>query len=86
MYIKPVKRSLLSMPRWQAIGIGLLIIVAFGIVGHFDAQEEQAQHEHYCEMVAIWKADAARGVPANDRAGWPPFDGEHCVIMLPSEY
>ena len=31
---------------------------------------------HYCETVAIWKADAARGVTANDRAGWPPFDVE----------
>ena len=76
MYRQPVKRSLLSMPRWQAIGIGLLIIVAFGIVGHFDAEDEQAQYERYCEMVALWKADAARGIPANDRAGWPPFDGE----------
>ena len=70
------KRSLLSMPRWQAIGGALLLIVAFGIVGHFDAGDEQAQYERYCSMVALWKADAARGAPANDRAGWPPFEGE----------
>ena len=69
MYIKPVKRSLLSMPRWQAIGVFLILIVAFGIAGHFDAQDEQAQREHYCEMVKLWKQ-------ANGQAGWPPFDGE----------
>ena len=75
MYIKPAKRSLLSMPRWQAIGVALFLIVAFGIAGHFDAEDEQAQYERYCEMVALWKADAARGIPANDRARWPHSTG-----------
>lgn len=28
----------------------------------------------------------ALGAAWNRRAGWPPFDGEHWVIMLPSEY
>lgn len=52
------------------------IVAAFGFVGSFDAQDEQTQRDHYCEMVALWKADAARGVPANDRAGWPAFRKE----------
>ncbi len=69
MYIKPVKRSLLSIPRWQAIGIALLTIVAFGIVGNMDAEEEKRQAEQYCEMVKLWKE-------TKGEAGWPAYDGE----------
>jgi len=65
-----------NIKRYQVPLAIIGIIIAMGIVGNMDAQEEERQIEHYCEMVAIWKADAARGVPANDRAGWPPFDGE----------
>ena len=67
MYIKPAKRSLLSMPRWQAIGVALFLIVAFGIAGHFDAEDAQAQLEHYCEMVKLHKQDPS--------TGWPDYDG-----------
>lgn len=52
------------------------LAVLFGIVGHFDAQDADDQHNLYCSMVATWKAEAKAGVPANDRAGWPPYDGE----------
>jgi len=51
------------------------LIILIGVVGHFDAEDADAQHEDYCAMVAIWKAEAARGIPANDRTGWPPYDG-----------
>lgn len=57
-----------------ALAAALLILV--GVVGHFDAEDADAQHENYCAMVATWKAEAKAGVPANDRAGWPPYDGE----------
>lgn len=60
----------------QALGIILFFLVIYGIAGRFDTQDAQAQHKLYCEMVAIWQADAARGVPANERTGWPPFDGK----------
>lgn len=53
-----------------------LILLALGIVGSFDAEEEQRQAEEYCEMVKAWNEDRARGVPEHDRAGWPPFEGE----------
>jgi hypothetical protein len=52
------------------------LVVLAGIVGHFDAEDVDAQHDFYCSMVATWKTEAARGVPANDRTGWPPYDGE----------
>nr|DAQ54382.1 MAG TPA: hypothetical protein [Caudoviricetes sp.] len=58
-----------------AIGL-VALILAVGYVGQDDYEESIRQEQQYCEMVAVWKADAARGIPANDRAGWPPFDGE----------
>lgn len=69
MYIKPVKRSLLSIPRWQAIGIALLTLIAFGIVGQMDAEEQTRQAQQYCEMVKLWKE-------TKGEAGWPAYDGE----------
>ena len=69
MYIKPAKRSLLSMPRWQAIGVALFLIIAFGIAGQADYEEERRQAEQYCEMVQLWKQSGGQ-------AGWPAYDGE----------
>lgn len=51
------------------------ILVAFGAVGTGDLQVAQANRSSYCEMVAIWDADAARGVPPAQRNGWPPYEG-----------
>jgi hypothetical protein len=69
MFIKPVNRSLLSMPRWQAILIVAALIVAFGVVGNSDVENEQFEVERYCEMVKIWKE-------SNGTAGWPAYNGE----------
>ncbi len=57
-----------------ALAAALLILV--GVAGHFDELDAEAQHDYYCSMVATWHAEAAKGVPANDRTGWPPYDGE----------
>jgi hypothetical protein len=57
-----------------ALAVAFLILV--GALGHFDAQDADEQHSLYCSMVATWKAEAKAGVPANDRTGWPPYDGE----------
>lgn len=69
MFIKPLNRSVLAMKRWQVIGLVLLVLVAFGLVGNMDAEEEQRQAEQYCEMVKLWKE-------TNGKAGWPAYDGE----------
>jgi hypothetical protein len=71
-YIKQ-RRSLLSTPRWQAIFTALALVLIFGIVGHFDAEDAEQQDDTYCEMVALYKADKAAGVPEHDRRGWPEF-------------
>lgn len=69
MFIKPLNRSVLAMKRWHVIGLVLLAIVAFGLVGQSDMEEEQRQADQYCDMVKLWKE-------TNGRAGWPAYDGE----------
>ena len=68
MYIKP-QRSLLSIPRWQAILIALVLILAFGLMGNMDKEEEERQQNQYCEMVKLYKE-------TNGQAGWPAYNGE----------
>lgn len=53
-----------------------LVLLALGVVGQFDSEEEQRQQDEYCAMVKVWNEDKARGVPEHGRAGWPPFEGE----------
>ena len=72
VYIKP-RRSLLSIPLWQAIAVALVLIVLFGIAGNSDFEHEQMEEQNYCDMVSLWKADKAAGVPEHDRRGWPEF-------------
>lgn len=72
VYIKQ-RRSLLAATRWQAIGVFLLLVIAFGIAGHFDQESEQIEEERYCEMVKLFKEDKAAGIPANERRGWPEY-------------
>lgn len=66
-------RSLLSMPFFKGIGIILFLTIAMGIAGHFDREAEEAELDHYCEMVKLFKEDKAAGIPAHDRRGWPEF-------------
>lgn len=58
------------------IAIGLLLASAFAVVSYLDSQDEMADAGNYCQMVAVWKAEEARGIAPNDRSGWPPFNGE----------
>jgi len=45
------------------------IIVAMGIAGHMDVEEEERQQEQYCEMVKLWKESGGE-------KGWPAYNGE----------
>jgi hypothetical protein len=72
--IKPVEilnRSLMRRLKWVIYVVA--VIAGFGIVGHFDAEEAEQQESDYCEMVTLYKADKAAGVPEHDRRGWPEF-------------
>lgn len=41
-------------------------LILFGVMGTMDAEDEQAQLEHYCEMVKLHKQDKS--------LGWPDYD------------
>ena len=56
--------------------IGVLIVALFAMVSMADFEDVRKENQTYCEMIAIWKADAERGLPPIERAGWPPFEGE----------
>lgn len=57
------------MKRYQAIFALLAVLLLMGIVGHFDAEDEQLQQDNYCEMVKLWKE-------SHGKAGWPAYNGE----------
>lgn len=51
-------------------------VAAIGAVGSMDAEDERMVEQEYCRMVAIWHEEAKRGVPPEDRHGWPEFNPE----------
>jgi hypothetical protein len=63
------KELTVNLKRYQVILAIIGIIIAMGIVGQSDFEEEQRQADQYCEMVKLWKE--TRG-----QAGWPAYDGE----------
>lgn len=59
----------MNIKRYQVILAIIGIVIAMGIAGHMDLQEEERQHAEYCEMVKLWKQ-------TNGQAGWPAYNGE----------
>lgn len=65
------------MIREATAGIGILI--ALGVVGHLDEQDQLAADRHYCEMVSIqkqWIRDHPMEIGKEAlarRPGWPEF-------------
>lgn len=59
----------MNIKRYKAILAIIGIIIAMGIAGNMDAEDEQLQLDHYCEMVKLWKK-------TNGRQGWPAYNGE----------
>lgn len=55
--------------HYQSILAVTALIVAMGIVGQSDYEEEQQQVKQYCEMVNLWKQSGGQ-------SGWPAYDGE----------
>ena len=55
--------------RYKTLLAIIGIVIAMGIVGQSDFEEEQRQAEQYCEMVQLWKQSGGQ-------AGWPAYDGE----------
>mgnify|MGYP001266202527 CR=1 FL=1 len=53
----------------------LLAFAVFATVSAMDAKEAESVNRKYCEMIALWEKDIARGIAPEQRAGWPPYDG-----------
>lgn len=68
--------------------IALIAIVgAMAALGRADHETQQAQHLRYCEDVALWQAEAARGIDPHHRTGHPDYQGiaeEHCPGLRPA--
>lgn len=62
------------------LGIICIGVVLIGIA--VDEPTERAEHESYCELVAMWEADRARGIDVYDRAGHPNFNRVECDAAL----
>lgn len=60
------RRSILK-DNFYTICAFLVGLILFGLVGTMDAEDEQLQLEHYCEMVKLHKQDPS--------IGWPDYDG-----------
>lgn len=64
------------MKKLKAVLLTCLLLAALGTAGNADIEEARHAQAEYCEMVQLWQADSARGVPEHKRAGWPPFKGK----------
>ena len=58
----------MQLKRYQVILAAIGLVIALGLVGQSDFEDEQAQAEQYCEMVKLWKQ-------TKGQAGWPEYAG-----------
>ena len=62
--------------------------VGLAVAGAMDAPEPVETHKRYCQGVAVWEADAARGIGPYDRAGhpdWREIAADVCPGMRPAK-
>lgn len=57
------------MTKRQTILAVIGLIIAMGIAGGMELEEEQQAERLYCEMVKLWKRSGGQ-------AGWPAYNGE----------
>ncbi|NWO11767.1 hypothetical protein HLV40_15355 [Chromohalobacter salexigens] len=61
---------------------GLLMLLA--AVGPSEYEVQQRQEARYCDNVAQWRAEAARGIAPDRRYGHPDYDGIASEICTPN--
>lgn len=66
--------SLYLINRAMWIALVAALVGALLALNSYDRDVEQAALEDYCESVALWSAEAERGVPLNRRTGHPDYD------------
>ena len=58
------------MLRESWIALAILLALGFALA-HTERNEQQAQHDHYCDMVQIWEE-------SNHKYGWPNYENREC--------
>lgn len=69
------------------IALGLALAV-MALLGRADYAVEQRILDTYCEDVAVWAAEAARGIRPEHRTGTPDYHGiaaAQCPGMRPAK-
>jgi len=77
------------MPTRTLSLIALTAIIGSMIVAsNLDASDNERMHRQYCQEVAVWAAEAARGIDPHHRTGVPDYRGiaeEHCPGLRPAD-
>lgn len=58
----------MQLKRYQVILAAIGLVIALGLVGQSDFEDEQAQADHYCDMVKLYTL-------TNGQQGWPAYQG-----------
>ncbi|BCA91924.1 hypothetical protein [Vreelandella aquamarina] len=78
------------MPTRTLSLIALAAIIGSMIVASkLDASDKERMHRKYCQEVAVWEAEKARGIDPLDRTGHPDYRGnaaEVCPGMRPAAF
>ena len=77
------------MPTKTLSLIALVAIIGSMIVAsNLDASDSERMHRQYCQEVAVWAAEAARGIDPHHRTGPPDYRGnaaEICPGLRPAD-
>lgn len=79
----------MTITKKKALGVmaPMILIAAYAWAGNADYKEEELELERYCERVAQFEAQAARGVPIDQRQGHRDHKGiaeDECPGMKPA--
>tara|TARA_B100001079_G_C15980073_1_gene327138 strand:- start:284 stop:520 length:237 start_codon:yes stop_codon:yes gene_type:complete len=56
--------------------VGFVVMVAcFAYTSAADSEDAKRQQREYCQDVAVWQAEAARGIAPMNRTGAPDYKG-----------
>ncbi|WP_322528947.1 hypothetical protein R5R73_04730 [Salinicola sp. LHM] len=72
-------RQMITSPLAGVVSLSVtavvLVIASVSLTGPSDYEVQLMQQDRYCESVATWNAEAARGVAPERRYGHPDYDG-----------
>ena len=63
----PFKGTMIS------IGVGIGILIVFGLVGNMEYKDAKYDEQLYCKLRSAWEREKAMGIPAEQRNGVPNY-------------